>query len=113
MPYVISEKKAFELVAGGEVIRAEEAQALGLVNRVVPLASFAEDFGKFLRTFTTLSGSVLRSTKKAMRAARGLPFREALARVEDLYLKELMVTEDAKEGLAAFLEKRAPVWKNR
>ncbi|MDW7708894.1 MAG: enoyl-CoA hydratase/isomerase family protein [Deferrisomatales bacterium] len=113
LPYLIPEKRAFELIAGGEVIRAPEALALGLVNKVVPLASFDEEFGKFLRIFTTLSGTVLRATKKAIRAGRGLPFAEALGRVERIYLEELMPTEDAQEGLAAFLEKRAPVWKNR
>lgn len=113
LPYLIPEKRAFELIAGGEVIRAQEALALGLVNRVVPLASFDEEFGKFLRVFTTLSGAVLRSTKKAIRAARGQSFPEALARVERIYLGELMPTEDAQEGLAAFLEKRAPVWRHR
>jgi len=113
LPYVVPEKRAFEMVVGGEVIRAQEAHALGLVNKVVPLASFDEEFGKFLRVFTTLSGPVLRSTKKAMRAARGQAFPNALSRVERIYLDELMVTEDAQEGLAAFLEKRAPVWKDR
>jgi len=113
LPYLIPEKRAFELIAGGEVIRAAEAHALGLVNKVVPLASFDEEFGKFLRIFTTLSGPVLRSTKKAIRAARGQAFPLALARVERVYLDELMPTEDAQEGLAAFLQKRAPVWKNR
>ena len=113
LPYVVPEKKAFEMIAGGEVIRAQEAQALGLVNKVVPIAAFDEEFGKFLRVFTTLSGPVLRSTKKAMRAARGQAFPNALARVERIYLDELMVIEDAQEGLGAFLEKRAPVWKNR
>ena len=113
LPYLISEKRAFELIAGGEVIRAQEAHSLGLVNKIVPVGTFDEEFGKFLRVFTTLSGPVLRSTKKAIRAARGQAFPNALARVERVYLDELMVTEDAQEGLAAFLEKRAPVWKNR
>ena len=113
LPRVVPEKRAFELLCGGEIIRAPEAQSLGLVNKVLPLASFAEEFGKFLAVFTGLSGAALRATKKAIRAARGLPFGDALARVERLYLDDLMPTEDAKEGLAAFLEKRAPVWRNR
>ncbi len=113
LPYLVPEKRAFELLCGGEVIRAQEALALGLVNRVVPLAAFDEEFGKFLRIFTTLSGPVLRATKKAIRAARGQAFPQALARVERIYLDELMTTEDAHEGLSAFLAKRAPQWKNR
>ncbi len=113
LPRLVPEKRAFELIVGGEMIRAPEAQALGLVNKVVPLAQFDEEFGKFLRVFTTLSGPVLRSTKKAILEARGLPFADALARVENVYLNELMVTEDAKEGLQAFLEKRPPRWQHR
>ena len=113
IPRLVPEKRAFELIVGGEVIRADEALAIGLVNKVVPSESFDEEFGKFLRVFTTLSGAVLRSTKKAIRAARGLPFADALNKVERIYLDELMVTEDAQEGLGAFLEKRAPVWKDK
>jgi cyclohexa-1,5-dienecarbonyl-CoA hydratase len=113
LPRVIPAKRAFELILGGESIRAGEALALGLANRVFPLASFDEDVAQFLRTFTALSGSVLRATKRALRAARGLPFPEALSQVEVLYLSELMSTEDAQEGLAAFVEKRRPVWTHR
>ena len=113
IPRLVPEKRAFELIAGGEVIRAEEALAIGLVNKIVPADSFDEEFGTFLRVYTTLSGAVLRSTKKAIRAARGLPFAEALNKVERIYLDELMITEDAREGLTAFLEKRAPVWKDK
>ncbi|MDF1553353.1 MAG: enoyl-CoA hydratase/isomerase family protein [Deferrisomatales bacterium] len=112
LPRLIPEKRAFELVAGGGVIRAAEASALGLVNQVVPLGSFGEEFGAFLKRFTSLSGSVLRSTKKAVRAAKGLGFADALHSVERIYLDELMVTDDAKEGLKAFMDKRAPVWKH-
>lgn len=110
---VMPEKRAYELVLGGEVMRAEEAKALGLVNRVFPLASFDEEFKKFLGVFTSLSGSVLRVTKKALRAAKGLSFGDALTKVEGIYLQELMPTADAKEGLNAFMEKRTPIWKHR
>jgi cyclohexa-1,5-dienecarbonyl-CoA hydratase len=113
LPRLIPEKRAWELVLGGEAIRAEEAKALGLVSRVFPLATFTEEFAKFLAIFTSLSGSVLRSTKKALVTARSGSFAEALGRVEKIYLRELMPLEDAKEGLAAFLEKRQATWKHK
>lgn len=113
LPRVIPEKKAFELLVGGEVIRADEAKACGLVNQVFPLAEFDASFEKFLKIFTSLSGSVMKETKKAIRAAKGLSFPDALHKVEGLYLNDMMKTADAKEGLAAFLEKRAPVWTHR
>lgn len=107
---LIPEKRAFELLMGGEMIQAEEARTLGLVNRVIPLDAFREELGVFLRNFSTLSRSVLHTAKRALRAARGRPFPEALPEVERIYLNELMGTKDAGEGLAAFIEKRTPIW---
>jgi cyclohexa-1,5-dienecarbonyl-CoA hydratase len=52
-------------------------------------------------------------TRRAMDAARGRPFLEALERTEDIYLNELMKTEDAHEGVRAFMEKRKPDWRNK
>jgi enoyl-CoA hydratase/carnithine racemase len=48
-----------------------------------------------------------------MDLSRGRDFGDALARVEDLYLNELMRTEDAQEGISAFMEKRKPTWRNK
>lgn len=113
LPRSVPEKLAFELLVTGEALRAERAKECGLVNCVHPLPEFDDSFAAFLTNLRSLSGAVLRMTKRAIRKARGLPFPEALHKVEELYLGELMETEDAKEGLAAFMEKRAPVWKHR
>ena len=60
-----------------------------------------------------VTAPALEMTRRALDAARGRTFEDALARVEDLYLNELMKTEDADEGIRAFIEKRKPVWRNR
>lgn len=103
---------AADLVLTGRVVRGEEALRLGLVSRVFPAASFAEEGEKAVRALASLSGAVLRSAKKALRrgAASALG---ALDEVEAIYLDELMATEDAHEGLGAFMEKRKPLWKDR
>ena len=51
--------------------------------------------------------------KRAIREASGKPFAEALQSLEQIYLKELMATDDAIEGLNSFMEKRKPVWANK
>ena len=48
-----------------------------------------------------------------MALARGASFADALTKVENLYLDELMKTQDAHEGVKAFMEKRKPIWRNR
>ncbi|MCZ7655643.1 MAG: hypothetical protein M5R42_17425 [Rhodocyclaceae bacterium] len=60
-----------------------------------------------------MSRVALMYTKKAVREAAGKPFFEALFTVEQIYLKDLMATADAVEGLNSFMEKRKPVWKNK
>jgi cyclohexa-1,5-dienecarbonyl-CoA hydratase len=113
MPRIAPTPRAMELVLGGGIIDAREAHAIGLVNKVYPRETFLADTAKFLEQFLSLSRAALVYAKHAMREATGRPFHEALHQVEQIYLKDMMATEDATEGLNAFMEKRKPVWKNR
>ena len=112
-PYLIGQKKAFELLLTGEIIDAQEAERIGLINKVVPGEELEEAVAQMTAQLAGLSGIALRLTKRAILRGAHLPFEEALERVERLDLEELMDTEDAKEGLQAFLEKRKPLWRNR
>ena len=113
LPRITSTPRAMELVLGGGTIDAREAHAIGLVNKVFPRDTFAADTVTFVDQFLSLSRAALIYAKRAMREAAGRPFHEALHHVEQIYLNEMMATEDATEGLNAFMEKRKPVWKNR
>lgn len=111
-PRLMPHMKALELLLTGSVIDAREAERLGMVNRVVPVEGFEEELSRFVDKLAALSGVVLRLTKRAILQGLTLGFEEALALSEELYLKRLMKTEDAAEGLQAFMEKREPVWKD-
>ncbi len=113
LPRIIGEKRARELVLTGELIDAEEAQRLGLVSYVVPGASLHTKLQEVLGKFRELSAPALEATRRALDLARGSTFEDALKNVEDLYLNELMKTEDAHEGVSAFMEKRKPAWRNK
>lgn len=113
LPRLIGRKKAMELLLFGDNIDAREAERIGLVNKVVPDEQFDEELNQFIGKLAALSGPALRFAKRAASIGLDQPFAEALAEVERLYLHGLMQTEDATEGLVAFMEKRVPVWKHR
>jgi cyclohexa-1,5-dienecarbonyl-CoA hydratase len=113
LPGIVGPKKAIELLLTGDRIRAAEALQLGLVNKVVPPEELRAAADEFVGKLTKLSGAVLRLTKRAVRVGSVGSFGDGLAAVEEVYLGPLMATEDANEGLAAFMEKRAPVWKDK
>jgi cyclohexa-1,5-dienecarbonyl-CoA hydratase len=113
LPEIIGPKKAMEMVLTGDRIRADEAERLGLVNKVVPPEELQAAAIELVEKLAKLSGAVLRVTKRAVRVGSAGSFADGLAAVEDLYLGPLMDTEDAHEGLAAFMEKRPPVWKDK
>jgi cyclohexa-1,5-dienecarbonyl-CoA hydratase len=113
LPRVIGEKRARELVLTGELIDAPEALRLGLVSYGVNSAQLEQKTQEILNRLRELSAPALEATRRALDAGRGWSFDETLRRVENLYLNELMKTEDAREGIRAFTEKRKPAWRNR
>jgi len=113
LPLIIGDKRARELIFTGELIGAAQAARLGLVSYVVPPQQLQPKTGEKLAKLRELSGSSLESTRRALDLSRGRSIDEVLAAVENIYLHELMKSEDANEGVRAFMEKRKPVWRNR
>jgi cyclohexa-1,5-dienecarbonyl-CoA hydratase len=113
LPQIIGPKKTMEMVLTGDRMDANEAKRLGLVNKVVPPEELHDAADTVIEKLTNMSGAVLRLTKRSVRIGGVGSFEDALAAVEDLYLGPLMDTEDANEGLTAFVEKRPPVWKDK
>lgn len=114
LPRIIGERRARELILTGEIIDAPEALRLGLVNYVVPSAQVAQKTEEVMMRLRELSAPALEATRRALDAgAYGASFTGALTTIENIYLNDLMKTEDAHEGVKAFMEKRKPQWRNR
>ena len=107
---ILGQKAANELLLSGMSYTAEEARAFGLVNRVVPDDRFDAEVEGYVGRFLGNSGLVMSLTKKAILASAGKETMAAVAAAEDIYVRELMVTADANEGLQAFIGKRKAVW---
>jgi len=113
LPGAIGFHKASEMILLGEPVTAAEAERLGIVNKVVPRASLTDAVDACVDKLLTKSSTVLALAKRALREGTGHHFEQALDRAHELYVRELTKTEDTVEGMNAFLEKRAPTWKNR
>lgn len=112
LPRVVGRQRALDLILTGRVLTAPEALQWGLIAEVVPGDRFEDRVDEWAAQVASFSRPVLRLAKKAVREALDLPLPAGLDRAEDLYLSELMGYADPHEGLAAFLEKRKPVWKD-
>ena len=112
-PRLASMRAALDLILTGRTITAREACELGLITLVVPDAKLDSAVEALLGELTALSPVALRLTRRNLRARLDADFEARLQEVEKVYLDELMKSDDANEGIRAFLEKRAPVWKGR
>jgi cyclohexa-1,5-dienecarbonyl-CoA hydratase len=109
LPSIIGRGKALQLLLTGETISAQEAKVIGLTQEVAPEADFEVRVNTLVAQLCTQSGVVLRMTKRAALIGEQ---HDVLNEIERIYLHELMQTVDAHEGLAAFMEKRSPIWKD-
>jgi enoyl-CoA hydratase/carnithine racemase len=105
-------KRLAEMVFLGEQMSAEEARDAGFVNLVVPEEAFQETVKSWAEKIARKSPLMLRLGKQALFQQQDLPLREAVAFLQH-FLTLALSTEDVKEGVAAFREKREPVWKGR
>jgi len=105
--------RTLELALTGRIFDVGEATRLGLVDEVVAAELLAERARELAAAIGAHSAAVTRLAVRAARAGADRPFASALNEAERIYLRELAGTEDMKEGLAAFAQKRAPAWRNR
>ena len=110
---LVGPKHAADLILTGRNISGREAFDMGLANRAVPEAEVDSAVHEALDGLVKLSPAVLAVAKKAIYVWESMHFQKGLTRAEQIYLDELMNTEDAREGIAAFLEKRQPIWKGK
>ena len=106
----IPRKRVSELVFLGEQLSAEEAERLGIVNRVIPADNFDEVVADWSQRLAAKSPLMMKLGKRALFETQDLSLERALGLLQH-YLTLAQGTEDVKEGVAAFMEKRAPVWR--
>ena len=110
LPELCPRGAAAEIVFTGNSISAKTAERFGVVDRVVSDGSVEGEALTLAKSIARHSGAALRLAKRALRKGSPSTRGAALSRVGDLYVRDLMATHDAVEGLDAFAEKRQPAW---
>jgi enoyl-CoA hydratase/carnithine racemase len=108
----VSRKHAMEMLLSGDMITAEHAARIGLVNFVVEAGSEREEALKLAKTIATKSSLTVKIGKEAFYRQIEMPLAEAYKYAAEVMV-ENMLARDAEEGIDAFIEKRAPKWEDR
>jgi enoyl-CoA hydratase len=112
LPRLVGLGAATELIFTGEMIKADRAERIGLVNKVVPLDQLEPEAEALASKLMERPALALRAAKTALRKGLSTSLKEGLQIEQDLF-SMLFGTEDQKEGMAAFLEKRKPIFKGK
>jgi enoyl-CoA hydratase len=108
----VGKSKAMEMVLTGRMMDGAEAERAGLVSRIVPAASLVEEAVKTAQAIAGLSASAVYAAKECVNRAYETTLAEGI-RFERRLFHSLFATEDQKEGMKAFVEKRAAAFQNR
>jgi enoyl-CoA hydratase/carnithine racemase len=109
LPRQIGRHKAIELLFSGKPVAAVEAERMGLVNRVVPQDKVMDEARELARGFADKSPVVMQLARDAYMRANDFEYRRAIENTVET-ICNIIATDDAQEGLAAFNEKRKPNW---
>ncbi len=112
LPRAVGKTKAMDLILTGRMMDAAEAERAGLVSRVVPAAELLAEAVKIAEKIASFSAPIVAMAKESVNRAYDMPLGEGL-RFERRLFHAMFATEDQKEGMAAFAEKRPPKFRHR
>ncbi|MEW6776152.1 MAG: enoyl-CoA hydratase/isomerase family protein [Bdellovibrionota bacterium] len=108
----VSRRKGLELILFGERVSAKEAEAMGLINKAVPSEKLDEEVQQFAEKLASKSKAIMKLGLEAFYKQDSLSLEEALPYLNGM-LAKCFATQDAKEGIMAFMQKRKPQWKDK
>ena len=112
LPRLIGKAKAMEMILTGRMIDAAEAERAGLVSRVVPAGQLLEEALAAAAKIASFSQPIVMMAKESVNRSQETALGEG-ARFERRLFLSMFATEDQKEGMQAFIEKRKPAFRNR
>jgi enoyl-CoA hydratase len=112
LTHAVGKAKAMEMILTGRMMDAEEAERVGLVSRIVPAADLVDEAVKTAERIADMSGPSVAMAKEAVNRAFEVTLAEGV-RFERRLFQSTFATEDRKEGMTAFVEKRQPAFRNK